>query len=138
MNVRPSAAVALVFLAACAAGSREAWRASTCTEEVARAEGARDGAEGRRVSTAFADPCDPARRPVLVDAYRAGYQQAAERAGQPGLTGADAFRCEVNPFGEPFAGVGGTDREARDAARRACAAKHGEASCQEITCRLNG
>ncbi len=134
---RAAAALALAALTACAAGSREAWRASTCTAEVAREEGARDGAEGRPVSSAFADPCDPARRPALVDAYRAGYQQAAERAGRPGLPGAGAFRCETSPFGETFAGVGATDREARDAARRACAARHGEASCQEVTCRLS-
>jgi hypothetical protein len=138
VKVRPGAAAALmVLLAGCAAESRARWRAEACTAAVAREEGSKDGAEGKPYSTAFAEPCDPAARPPLVEAYRAGYQQAAEKAGKPGLPGGAAFRCETSPFGEPFVGFGATDRDAREAARRACAARHGERQCEEVTCRVN-
>ncbi len=137
--------VAVALIVAACATSQEAYRAQLCSPAGAREEGARDAAEGRPMSAAFADPCDPAIRTQLLGAYRTGYVEAGQGSGgghstapgaKPPATapGARAFRCETAPFGTPIVAYGATEREAREGVLAACTAKHGAGQCTDVRC----
>ena len=136
-GLRAAVAPALAALLACTAASQEAYRAEACTADAAREEGARDGAAGKPFHPAIADGCEASRRDALLAAYRVGFQQAAEKAGKPGVPGGRAFRCEVTPFAEPVVAYGATEAEARAATADACGKKAGALHCQAITCRVS-
>jgi hypothetical protein len=139
MAPRRALAAALALAAAGCAADRAAWRAEACTPQAVREEGGKDAAAGKPYAAAEAevlDGCDAGQREALRGAYRVGYQEVAARTGKVALPGGRAFRCEVRPFGEPIVGTGATEREAREAAAAACAARHGERHCGDVTCRL--
>ncbi|MFT3917009.1 MAG: hypothetical protein QM704_23870 [Anaeromyxobacteraceae bacterium] len=150
--MRWGVAAGAVFVAASSSACvtpQETFRAQLCSPAGAREEGARDAAEGRPMSAAFADPCDPAARTQLLGAYRTGYVEAGQSAGEgrtatvPGATparppvavpGARAFRCETSPFGTPISAYGATERAAREAVTATCTAKHGAGQCTDVKC----
>lgn len=138
-------------LASCA-GMEEAYRQQTCRREVGFEKGTNDGQAGKPMDSSFANGCDSSSRREVMQGYREGYEAARNQASLEADD--DGFRmrgggldirlggkkkdnrwvCEVEAFGQTFAGFGASRGQAAQNARDKCERKHHGMHCEQMEC----
>jgi hypothetical protein len=138
MKLLPLCAIIFsVFFASCATAPVRVSQSENCDAKKSYAKGKKDADMGMLPSTFLFRSCDSEQRKLALKAYKRGYEARSETPAleEPENREENAWVCEIEANAKVFTGVGISQEEAIQSARKTCGSHMQSSSCGSTECR---